>query len=138
MEIFFDFILKNWFLVFIWLSIVLAILVVNRLQSGPKVNAQQVVQLMNNESAVLIDLRDGKDYKQGHIKGAVHIPSARLEQSWGVLEKHRETPLVLVCKMGQVSPGVGRTLRKKGYENVHILARGVLGWQDENLPLIKG
>lgn len=50
------------------------------------------------DSVMLIDVRDAGEYKAGHIKGAVNIPSDELEKK---LPKMKiDKPMIFVCATG--------------------------------------
>ncbi len=53
------------------------------------------------------------------------------------LEKHKEKPLVLVCKMGQHSGAIGKKLAAQGFTGVRRMSGGMMEWQNSNLPLVK-
>ncbi len=105
-------------------------------RGGQSVTAQQLVNLMNREKAVVVDLRDPKEFAAGHITGAVNIPHAKLSENIGKLEKYRDRPIVLACRMGQHSGAAGATLKKAGFENVMRLSGGMAEWQTQNLPVV--
>jgi len=48
-------------------------------RGGTTLGAQQVVNLVNNEGAVVLDIRDKADFDAGHIVDSVNIPYASLE-----------------------------------------------------------
>ncbi|MBF2754589.1 MAG: rhodanese-like domain-containing protein [Gammaproteobacteria bacterium AqS3] len=133
----FEFILAEWLLVAAWLWLIFALLWLNRMRSGERISSIQLVRMINRGPPVIVDLRPSHEFSAGHIKGAVNIPATKIAKSLHQLEKHREEPLVLVCSLGQAAPGVARTLGEAGYNRVHCLVRGVLGWSDDNLPLVK-
>ena len=46
--------------------------------------------------------------------------------------------MVVTCGNGQVSSGAAKRLKKAGFEQVYWLEGGVQGWQQADLPLVKG
>ena len=106
-------------------------------RGGKAVNAQQLVHLVNNENALVVDVRDKSEYDQGHIVDSINIPFSSLEGRLSELEKHKERPLVVACKMGQHSGSAGTMLRKNGFENVSRLTGGLADWRGQNLPVVK-
>ena len=90
---------------------------------------------MNNANAVVVDLREPKEFREGHVVDAINIPYAKLAERMAELDKAR--PVVLVDKMGQHSATVGRTLRQAGYQ-VSRLNGGMSEWTASNLPVVKG
>jgi len=119
-------------------ALLLALFVRNETQRGGRsVTAQQLVDLVNRDNAVVLDLRDRKEFDAGHIVDSVNIPYASLESRIGDLEKYRERPLVIACRMGQHAGAAGTMLRKKGFANVSRLTGGIAEWRNQNLPVVK-
>jgi len=106
-------------------------------RGGRSVSAQQLVDLVNRENALVLDVRDKKDYDAGHIVDAFNIPFASLDGRVNELKKHRDRPIVVACKMGQHSGTAGSVLRKHGFENVSRLTGGVTEWRNQSLPVVK-
>lgn len=107
-------------------------------RGGQAVSAQQLVDLVNRENAVVLDVRDRKEFETGHIVNAVNIPYTALEGRIDELNKYKERPLVVACKMGQHSGTAGTMLRKKGFADVRRLTGGLAEWRNQNLPVVKG
>ena len=107
-------------------------------RGGRSVSAQELVGLVNKEDAVVLDLRDKKEFEAGHIVDSVNIPYASLESRISELDKFKERPIVLACKMGQHSGAAGTALRKNGFANVSRLTGGLAEWRNQNLPVVKG
>jgi rhodanese-related sulfurtransferase len=120
-------------------AVLLILFIRNELQrGGATISAQQLVQLVNNDNAVVVDVRDKSEFDQGHIVDAINIPYSNLDARAGELDKYKERPLVVACKMGQHSGTAGTILRKKGFENVSRLRGGITEWRGQNLPVVKG
>jgi rhodanese-related sulfurtransferase len=95
------------------------------------------IRLMNNEHAVVLDVREVTDFDKGHIKNAKNVPMSSLKNQLDSLEKHKEKPLLAYCRSGNQSGRACRILKRAGFSNVHNLAGGILSWQDADLPLTK-
>ncbi len=106
-------------------------------RGGHAITAAQLVQLVNNENALVVDVRDKAEYDSGHIVDSINIPFSSLETRADELAKHKDRPLVLACKMGQHSGSAGTLLRKKGFENVSRLKGGIAEWRGQSLPVVK-
>lgn len=107
-------------------------------RGGQSISAQQLVDLVNREDALVLDVRDKKEYDAGHIVGAVNIPYSALEGRLDEIKKHQERPLVVACRMGQHSGAAGTLLRKSGFADVRRLTGGIAEWRNQNLPVVKG
>ena len=118
--------------------VLLVLFIRNETQRGGRsVSAQELVNLVNREDAVVLDLRDKKEFEQGHIPNAVNIPYASLDSRVSELDKYKQRPIVLACKMGQHAGAAGTALRKKGFANVSRLSGGIAEWRNQNLPVVK-
>ena len=103
-------------------------------RSGRKISPQGLGILTKAQNAKLIDLRDAKDFNQGHISGSRNIPYSQLEQHIDELKSSTQ-PLIFVCNMGQVA---GTALQKVAHPDSYRLEGGIINWKAQGLPLIKG
>jgi len=118
--------------------VLLVLFIRNETQRGGRsVSAQELVNLVNREDAVVLDVRDQKEFEQGHIPNAVNIPYASLDGRMAELDQYKEQPIVLTCKMGQHAGTAGTALRKQGFLNVSRLSGGIAEWRNQNLPVVK-
>ncbi len=138
MALFIEFLAQQWILVGALLSCVLLLSFHESRRAGKALSPQQLTYLVNREEAVVVDLREAKDYKQGHIVDAVNIPFNKANERLSELERYRDRPMVLVCKMGHSSSALGKTLASKGFDKVHRLGGGMMEWENMQLPVVKG
>ncbi|HEX4797984.1 MAG TPA: rhodanese-like domain-containing protein [Burkholderiales bacterium] len=110
---------------------------VRRAGGGASVSALQATLLMNQQNALVLDVRDAAEYGKGHMLNARNIPLAELEARAAELEKHKAKPLIVVCDTGNRSGRAAAALRKLGFERVFTLAGGIGSWQQAGLPLEK-
>jgi rhodanese-related sulfurtransferase len=102
-------------------------------RSGRKISPQALGGFVNREKAVIVDLRDAKEFREGHISGSRNIPLSNLKSHLDELREISQ-PIVMVCKMGQTS---GSAVQQVGGDNLYRLEGGILGWQGQGLPLVK-
>ena len=137
MDQLFDFIGNHPFLVGTFL-LLLVLFIRNETQRGGKsVSAQELVDMVNRENAVVLDVRDKKEFDGGHIVDAINIPYSSLESRLGDLKKFADRPIVVACKMGQHAGSAGTLLRKHGFDRVARLTGGIMEWRNQNLPVVK-
>ncbi len=121
------------------LVVILGLLVSNelrlRLSKVKQVEPGEATQLLNHANAIMVDMRNDKDYRDGHIINAVHAPP---EGAVGKLDKFRGRPLIVYCRSGQQSVRLAGELVKQGHEDVYNLKGGIQAWQQANLPVSKG
>jgi len=107
-------------------------------RSGKTVSSQQLTNLMNQQSGLVLDVREGKEFREGHITGSRNIPYSKLKDSLAEIDQFKEKPVVLVCKMGQHAGAAGKILHGAGFSNVLRLSGGITTWKSDGLPLVKG
>lgn len=103
---------------------------------GASVSTADAVRLINQQKAVLIDVREPGEFAAGHAAGARNIPLATLGDAKG-LPTNKALPLVLVCASGARSSRAVALLRKAGYSTVHSLTGGTNAWREASLPIDK-
>src|SRR5699024_3946500 len=76
--------------------------------------------------AQLIDVREPKEYENGHIRGARNIPLSQLKQSLAAIRPDK--PVYLYCQNATRSARAAQVLRKNKYEDINILQGGFKKW----------
>ena len=115
----------------------LALFIYEGKKGGKKIDPGEVTRLINKESAVIVDLRPSEEFSSGHIAGSLNISPQKAEQQLSSLKHPKDVVLILVCKTGSSSKGVGGTLLKSGYSQVNLLRGGMMSWQNSGLPLAR-
>ena len=135
-----QFVIHNWYL-FLALVVIAYLLLsgpITRSLLGIKtLPVTQAVQLMNNASAVVVDVREPDEFRAGHIPNAINIPLGSLADRLKEIEKYKTTPILLSCRTSQRSARAATLLSKQGFIAAHILAGGITAWQGANLPIKK-
>jgi rhodanese-related sulfurtransferase len=138
MDEFWIFVANHWLLftaLVVILGLLLATTMVPALQGVKGLDPLEATQLINHQGAVVLDIREDPEYRQGHILSSVHIPLPRLQQQLKTLEKHKTKPIIAVCQTGNRSAQAASQLRKNGFESVYNLRGGIMAWKNANLPL---
>jgi len=136
MALFLEFLAQQWILVIALLAVIIMLVLHEARKSGPSLSPQQAINLVNNQQGVFVDLRDAADYKKGHIVDALHIPASKVADRIAELEKFRDKPIVLVCKMGQQSGAAGKQLKAGNFDKVYKMSGGMLEWTNLQLPTV--
>lgn len=134
---FFTFISEQWILVSVLLILIYLLAINERIKSGKPISVHAVTRMLNADEAVLLDIRDSKEFKAGHIAGALNIPQTKLQDKISELDRHREKFIILADKVGQQSGPAGRKLQQQGFK-VFRLTGGMMEWQNQSLPVVKG
>jgi rhodanese-related sulfurtransferase/rubrerythrin len=83
---------------------------------------------------MLVDVRQPREYEEGHIAGAVLIPLPELERGFPELPPDRE--LIFYCRSGARSMAAAVLTREAHATTsvVHNLQGGILAWNDRLVP----
>lgn len=84
-------------------------------------------ELDQKRGAVIIDVRTNKEYSQGHIPGAVHVPLADVGTKVKKLKKDKE--IVVYCQSGSRSIWAIKRLIGMGYTHLYNLKGGYSAWK---------
>ena len=90
-----------------------------------------------NDDALVLDVREDKEYASGHIPRAKHIPLGQLAGRIKELDKFKGKPILVTCRSGQRSARACGMLKKAGFETVYNQAGGIIAWERANLPVAK-
>ena len=102
-----------------------------------ELGTHDATRLMNNENALLLDVREAKEATAGRLPNAVQIPLSELKTRVGELAKSVKRPVIVYCDRGQRSRGAVAVLGKQGFERVFVLRGGFNAWKDAGLPVQK-
>jgi molybdopterin/thiamine biosynthesis adenylyltransferase/rhodanese-related sulfurtransferase len=86
-------------------------------------------QAQETPGAAWIDVREGDEWQEGHIPGAVHVPRGYLESRIETAVPDKSTPVILYCAAGSRSAFAAKTLIDLGYTNVSSLHGGFTDWK---------
>jgi rhodanese-related sulfurtransferase len=136
MQLFLEFVGQQWILVAALIMCLALLLRHESAKGGPSLSPQQLINMVNQQQAVVVDLRDTKEFAGGHIVDAINIPQAKLVERKVELDSYRQQPLILVDKMGQHTGAAGKQLSADGFEQVSRLSGGMMEWKSQQLPLV--
>jgi rhodanese-related sulfurtransferase len=136
MALFLEFLAQEWLLTTALLAVIVMLIMHESRKSGPSLSPQQAINLVNAQEGVFVDLRDSGEFSKGHIMGAVNIPATKLPERMVELEKYKDKPVVLVCKMGQQASTAGKQLKAANYSQVNKMTGGMMEWGNLQLPTV--
>ncbi|MAZ05539.1 rhodanese-like domain-containing protein [Marinobacter sp. SS8-8] len=133
----FEFVVNHYILVSLFVAFLVAILILESRRGGAKISAQGAVNLINRDEAIVVDIRDRKEFGEGRITGSINIPLNSLKSRVAELNKFKDKQIIVADKMGQHSAMAVKQLNAEGFSNVVRLNGGVSDWKASNLPLVK-
>ena len=87
--------------------------------------------------ANLIDVREDREWAEGHARGAIHIGRGVIERDIVQTVPDKSAELILYCGGGYRSALAADNLEKIGYKNVLSMAGGWRAWNEAGAPLEK-
>ena len=98
-----------------------------------EISPQQAWQMVNEEQAALLDIRDLQRFTYSHPQGAFHLTN----QSYGQFQDTYDFdhPVIVSCYHGISSRNVAAFLVEQGYERVYSVKGGFDGWVRAELPI---
>jgi molybdopterin/thiamine biosynthesis adenylyltransferase/rhodanese-related sulfurtransferase len=105
----------------------------------PEIRAEEVFRRLGSpgEDMVIADVREGEEYRSGHIQGAVHLPRGYLELQAEARLRGAKGRVVLYCASGVRSLLAAEALRKLGFPDVASLAGGLARWKELGYPILR-
>ncbi len=102
----------------------------------PSLNALELSEkLKDSKQAVVIDVRQPEEYREGHIAGSKLIPLGELNKRMNELPKNKE--IICVCASGSRSQSATKFLVDAGFDAFNMNG-GMYMWQRAKLPVKKG
>ncbi len=91
------------------------------------VSAETVHGLLDNDNVVILDVREEWEFAEGHIPGAQWLPLGELANRTD--EIPTDKTVILACRSGNRSSQSYNFLKQQGFDNVHNMTGGMLGWE---------
>ncbi len=113
----------------ILLTIIVIFLIIKLLGFLGRLGIKQIGprELDQKKGIMLLDVRSDREYAQGHIPGAVHVPLPEIGDRVKKLKKDKE--LVVYCRNGNQSIWAIKRLMGMGYKNLYNLKGGFNAWK---------
>ena len=136
MQNFLLFISEQWLLVGLLLATIYAFVWYESRKAGLPLTTQQLVLAMNSQGAIVLDIREPKEFSIGHIPGSINFRISEFKTRAKEIDKMLAKKVILVDKMGQGTGSFSKLLLVKGITAMRLKG-GIMQWQNENLPLVK-
>ncbi len=105
------------------------------LDAIPQLTASALAGLLAAGDVHLLDVRNGAEWREGHIASAQHVPLGYLTAH--LAEVPSDRPVVVQCRSGSRSAIAASLLRRLGRREVFNLAGGIEAWRDAGLPVTR-
>lgn len=135
-----EFVINNWYL-FLALVVVVYLLAAEpamlKAHGIKLLGVHDALRMMNNKGTTLVDVREAKEYAEGHMPHTINIPLSQLADRINELNKAKGKPIVVVCRSGNRSKKGAVALAKNGFDQLYSMNGGTVAWEKEHLPLEK-
>jgi len=135
-----SFLQNNWMLLLVLImsgGMLVWPLVQRRMSPVKDIGNLEATRLINSANAVLVDVRETKEFEGGRLPKAVHIPLSQLDSRGGELARYVGKPVVAYCMTGNRSRMAGKALERVGFKDIYHLHGGYRAWKDAGLPVEK-
>lgn len=101
-----------------------------------EIPAQQLAALLDQNRAILVDVREVDEFAAGHIAGARSMPLSQFRAS--ALPMDDDKPVILMCAAGRRSAmALEKAAAARPDVDTH-LAGGLAAWRAAGLPVVAG
>lgn len=91
--------------------------------------------LFDKAGVTFLDVRTKKEYKSGHVPGAINLSRGLIEFKIGKKLPDKNAVVVVYCKSGGRSSLATNTLVRMGYKNVKSMNGGWKAWTKAGYPV---
>jgi rhodanese-related sulfurtransferase len=100
-----------------------------------EVSASEAKAFLDKGGYVFLDCRTKKEFKMGHVPGAINIPRGLLEFKIAKKVPDKNAKIVMYCKSGGRGCLSTCTLCRMGYKNVVNMDGGWKAWEKAGYPI---
>jgi rhodanese-related sulfurtransferase len=100
-----------------------------------EITIEQFAAAHQDSAAFILDVREGREYLQGHVPGAVLIPMSQLTSRLGEVPK--DLPVHVICRSGNRSASMASFLERAGVD-AYSVAGGTDAWMRSGRPVVTG
>jgi len=98
------------------------------------VDAITVQKWLDEDRAILVDVREPDEFESEHIPGAVPLPLSQFDAS--ALPSERDKKTVLACFIGGRSERAAELLLAAGHPQAFHLDGGLFAWKEAGLSTV--
>jgi rhodanese-related sulfurtransferase len=135
-----NFIVANWPLALVFVisgGMLLWPLLQRRLSPVREIGTLDATRLINSENALVLDVREPKEFSGGRLPNALHIPLSQVKDRSAELAKHVARPVIVYCDRGLRAGAASSALAGLGFTRVQSLRGGLRAWKEAGLPVHK-
>lgn len=87
-----------------------------------------ILEVAKEYDALILDVREAEYYREGHIKTAVNVPLAEIEDGNFYFDRYKT--IIVYCERGASSLTATRILLDRGYDVINTIG-GIVSYKGE-------
>lgn len=95
-----------------------------------KISAEEAKKIMDEQPAVVVDVRTQEEYDEGHIEDSVLMPVDTIANDAEKVLTDKSAVILVYCRSGNRSKTASEALINLGYRNVYDFG-GIIDWPYE-------
>jgi rhodanese-related sulfurtransferase len=103
--------------------------------SVPTIDVAELDALLADGAVRILDVREEHEFRRGHVRGAVNLPTSRLGARLDQLR--RDKPYAVICESGSRSMGATARLLDAGFEGAVSVRGGTSAWIRSGRPVVR-
>jgi len=100
------------------------------------VDVDEFIALMENEGALVLDVRSDGEWAEGHLEGAAYIPFQSNDFAEQLAALPHDRPVLVYCAAGGRSAKAMNLLHGAGHPEVYNLLGGIGAWRDAGQSVV--
>lgn len=104
-------------------------------QTLQEISPEQALHMVRHDDAILLDVRDADEIKDGLPSPAHHLARGQLELRVHHVCDDKQRPIAVMCAGGLRSLFAVESLKNLGYENVYSIRGGYKQWKESALEI---
>ena len=112
----------------------------DRAPTAPKVKrigVEEFDKLRLNKTNIVLDVRTAREFKSGHIPGAVNLDIRSPDFDKRVTELDKSKTYLVHCAAGGRSARACKEMEGMGFKELYDLQPGFMGWEKAGKPIEK-
>ena len=101
----------------------------------PSISPAEAKRLVDEENALLVDIREPEEFASTCIEGARLEPLSALP--FLTSDPDRERPAVFYCRSGRRAKDNTGALEGRGFATTYLMEGGLEGWEKAGLPVVR-
>lgn len=135
----YTFIIKNIFIIttiLIMISILFIIEIKDYKYKKNGLTPQEAVKLLNNNNAIIIDLREEILFNKCYILNSINIPYNKINENKNIITKYKKNILILIENKKNNKTAIN-LFKNYGCNNIMYIVDGIDSWIRNDLPTYK-